>query len=176
MPVPPWCPVPKLCQGRCAAVSEREDHHEALSISSEAELSNSLPGDDLDECLLYGGELCQHLCINTVGSYKCSCFPEFTLQEDGTSCSPGENRNLHSETKKKPQASLYLLCHFSDFFNGCCCTFLCHVYFSFGTPNRAFLMFCNVYFCWFIYYLQPFCKLQRIYRAVRSDSRGNLLS
>ncbi|KAM7041104.1 fibulin-2 isoform 3-T6 [Acridotheres tristis] len=73
-------------------VSEREDHHEALSISSEAELSNSLPGDDLDECLLYGGELCQHLCINTVGSYKCSCFPEFTLQEDGTSCSPDPDR------------------------------------------------------------------------------------
>uniref|UniRef100_A0A8C3U7U4 Fibulin-2 n=1 Tax=Catharus ustulatus TaxID=91951 RepID=A0A8C3U7U4_CATUS len=76
-----------------AVVSEREDHHEALSISSEAELSNSLPGDDLDECLLYGGELCQHLCINTVGSYKCSCFPEFTLQEDGTSCSPGEKKD-----------------------------------------------------------------------------------
>uniref|UniRef100_A0A8D2P960 Fibulin-2 n=1 Tax=Zosterops lateralis melanops TaxID=1220523 RepID=A0A8D2P960_ZOSLA len=75
-------------------VSEREDHHEALSISSEAELSNSLPGDDLDECLLYGGELCQHLCINTVGSYKCSCFPEFTLQEDGTSCSPGQKRDV----------------------------------------------------------------------------------
>lgn len=73
-------------------VSEMEDHNEALSISNEAELSNNLPGDDLDECLLYGGELCQHLCINTVGSYKCSCFPEFTLQEDGTSCSPGEER------------------------------------------------------------------------------------
>jgi len=73
-------------------VSETEDHNEALSISNEAELSNNLPGDDLDECLLYGGELCQHLCINTVGSYKCSCFPEFTLQEDGTSCSPGEER------------------------------------------------------------------------------------
>lgn len=67
-----------------------EDHNEALSISNEAELSNNLPGDDLDECLIYGGELCQHLCINTVGSYKCSCFPEFTLQDDGTSCSPGE--------------------------------------------------------------------------------------
>ncbi|NXR06201.1 FBLN2 protein, partial [Semnornis frantzii] len=69
-------------------VSETEDHNEALSIGNEAELSNSLPGDDLDECLLYGGELCQHLCINTVGSYKCSCFPEFTLQDDGVSCSP----------------------------------------------------------------------------------------
>uniref|UniRef100_A0ACB8EHX6 Fibulin-2 n=1 Tax=Sphaerodactylus townsendi TaxID=933632 RepID=A0ACB8EHX6_9SAUR len=70
-------------------VSELEDHNEALSISNEAELSNSLPGDDLDECLVYPGELCQHLCINTVGSYKCSCFPRFTLQDDGRGCSPG---------------------------------------------------------------------------------------
>uniref|UniRef100_A0A8B9TUB9 Fibulin-2 n=1 Tax=Anas platyrhynchos TaxID=8839 RepID=A0A8B9TUB9_ANAPL len=76
-------------------VSETEDHNEALSISNEAELSNNLPGDDLDECLLYGGELCQHLCINTVGSYKCSCFPEFTLQEDGTSCSPDNGPCKH---------------------------------------------------------------------------------
>lgn len=91
------CSVQSQGQNSClrcsTVVSEREDHHEALSISSEAELSNSLPGDDLDECLIYGGELCQHLCINTVGSYKCSCFPEFTLQEDGTSCSPGEKRD-----------------------------------------------------------------------------------
>ncbi|KAF7249849.1 Fibulin-2 [Varanus komodoensis] len=76
------------------AVSEIEDHNEALSmISNEAELSNSLPGDDLDECLAYPGELCQHLCINTVGSYKCSCFPRFTLQDDGLSCNPGEKIN-----------------------------------------------------------------------------------
>lgn len=94
----PPCSVQSQWQNSCqrcsAVVSEREEHHEALSISSEAELSNNLPGDDLDECLLYGGELCQHLCINTVGSYKCSCFPEFTLQEDGTSCSPGEKRDM----------------------------------------------------------------------------------
>ncbi|XP_072454342.1 fibulin-2 isoform X1 [Notamacropus eugenii] len=69
-------------------VSETENLHEALSISQESELSNSLPGDDRDECLLYPGELCQHLCINTVGSYKCACFPRFTLQEDGLSCLP----------------------------------------------------------------------------------------
>uniref|UniRef100_A0A669PHL8 Fibulin-2 n=1 Tax=Phasianus colchicus TaxID=9054 RepID=A0A669PHL8_PHACC len=90
-------------------ISETEDHNEALSISNEAELSNNLPGDDLDECLLYGGELCQHLCINTVGSYKCSCFPEFTLQEDGTSCSPDPDREqvtrLEVEATIPPAAS-----------------------------------------------------------------------
>ncbi|XP_030314326.1 fibulin-2 isoform X2 [Calypte anna] len=90
-------------------VSETEDHNEALSISNEAELSNNLPGDDLDECLIYGGELCQHLCINTVGSYKCSCFPEFTLQDDGTSCSPDPDREqvtrLEAEATIPPAAS-----------------------------------------------------------------------
>ncbi|OXB83061.1 UNVERIFIED_CONTAM: hypothetical protein H355_001404 [Colinus virginianus] len=90
-------------------ISETEDHNEALSIGNEAELSNNLPGDDLDECLLYGGELCQHLCINTVGSYKCSCFPEFTLQEDGTSCSPDPDRGqvtrLEVEATIPPAAS-----------------------------------------------------------------------
>ncbi|XP_034631430.1 fibulin-2 isoform X1 [Trachemys scripta elegans] len=90
-------------------ISEIEDHNEALSISNEAELSNSLPGDDLDECLVYPGELCQHLCINTVGSYKCSCFPRFTLQDDGLSCNPdiddGQNTDLGVEATIAPEAS-----------------------------------------------------------------------
>ncbi|XP_044307420.1 fibulin-2 isoform X2 [Varanus komodoensis] len=90
-------------------LSEIEDHNEALSmISNEAELSNSLPGDDLDECLAYPGELCQHLCINTVGSYKCSCFPRFTLQDDGLSCNPDleeefENTALGDKATSAPE-------------------------------------------------------------------------
>lgn len=63
---------------------------EALTLGTEAELPNSLPGDDQDECLLLPGELCQHLCINTVGSYRCACFPGFELQGDGRTCRPGE--------------------------------------------------------------------------------------
>ncbi|XP_015284207.1 PREDICTED: fibulin-2 [Gekko japonicus] len=91
-------------------LSEIEDHNEALSISNEAELSNSLPGDDLDECLVYPGELCQHLCINTVGSYKCSCFPRFTLQDDGRGCNPdfeedGQNTALADTATVASEAS-----------------------------------------------------------------------
>ncbi|XP_042535898.1 fibulin-2 [Dipodomys spectabilis] len=75
-------------------VSEAEVvSREALTLGTEAELPNSLPGDDQDECLLLPGELCQHLCINTVGSYRCACFPGFSLQDDGRSCRPdGEPR------------------------------------------------------------------------------------
>uniref|UniRef100_A0A8D1VQW2 Fibulin-2 n=1 Tax=Sus scrofa TaxID=9823 RepID=A0A8D1VQW2_PIG len=62
-------------------VSEAElASREALSLGTETELPNSLPGDDQDECLLLPGELCQHLCINTVGSYRCACFPGFSLR------------------------------------------------------------------------------------------------
>ncbi|XP_034293623.1 fibulin-2 [Pantherophis guttatus] len=90
-------------------LTEREDRHEALSISHEAEMSNSLPGDDQDECLAYPGELCQHLCINTVGSYKCSCFPSFTLQDDGLSCNPdfeddAQNTALEEKATPAPEA------------------------------------------------------------------------
>ncbi|XP_004442991.1 PREDICTED: fibulin-2 isoform X2 [Ceratotherium simum simum] len=70
-------------------VSEAElVNREALSLGTETELPNSLPGDDQDECLLLPGELCQHLCINTVGSYRCACFPGFSLQDDGRTCRP----------------------------------------------------------------------------------------
>ncbi|XP_004860045.1 fibulin-2 isoform X1 [Heterocephalus glaber] len=70
-------------------VSEAEmGSREALLLGPEAELPNSLPGDDQDECLLLPGELCQHLCINTVGSYRCACFPGFSLQDDGHTCHP----------------------------------------------------------------------------------------
>ncbi|XP_040593665.1 fibulin-2 isoform X3 [Mesocricetus auratus] len=70
-------------------VSEAEmASREALSLGTETELPNSLPGDDQDECLLLPGELCQHLCINTVGSYRCACFPGFELQGDGRTCRP----------------------------------------------------------------------------------------
>ncbi|KAM6162139.1 fibulin-2 isoform 2-T3 [Erethizon dorsatum] len=73
-------------------VSEPEiGSREALSLGTEAELPNSLPGDDQDECLLLPGELCQHLCINTVGSYHCACFPGFLLQDDGHTCRPDRN-------------------------------------------------------------------------------------
>ncbi|XP_045707696.1 fibulin-2 isoform X1 [Phyllostomus hastatus] len=73
---------------------------EALSLSMDTELPNSLPGDDQDECLLLPGELCQHLCINTVGSYHCACFPGFSLQDDGRTCHP-DNRPPQPEAAEK---------------------------------------------------------------------------
>ncbi|XP_048212290.1 fibulin-2 isoform X2 [Perognathus longimembris pacificus] len=87
-------------------VSEAEmASREALSLGTEAELPNSLPGDDQDECLLLPGELCQHLCINTVGSYRCACFPGFSLQDDGRTCRPdgdGPQPGAARESARRP--------------------------------------------------------------------------
>ncbi|XP_078728583.1 fibulin-2-like [Lampetra fluviatilis] len=56
--------------------------------------------DDLDECTLYPGQLCQQLCVNTAGSFRCACFPRHRLQADGRSCLPdnedrGDRLELH---------------------------------------------------------------------------------
>uniref|UniRef100_A0A8C3X677 Fibulin 2 n=1 Tax=Catagonus wagneri TaxID=51154 RepID=A0A8C3X677_9CETA len=90
-------------------VSEAElASREALSLGTETELPNSLPGDDQDECLLLPGELCQHLCINTVGSYRCACFPGFSLQDDGRTCRPDGDRpqpEAAEESALRPESS-----------------------------------------------------------------------
>ena len=45
---------------------------------------HSLP--DVDECTA-GTDSCQHNCVNTVGSYTCTCNSGYSLNGDGQSCS-----------------------------------------------------------------------------------------
>lgn len=40
---------------------------------------------DKDECVINPG-ICAHNCINTPGSYYCSCRSGFQLSSDGTNC------------------------------------------------------------------------------------------
>nr|XP_058931369.1 fibulin-2 isoform X2 [Kogia breviceps] len=97
-------PEPEAAPRREAELTSRE----ALSLGAETELPNSLPGDDQDECLLLPGELCQHLCINTVGSYHCACFPGFSLRDDGRTCRPDGDRpepEAAKESALRPESS-----------------------------------------------------------------------
>ncbi|XP_053380098.1 uncharacterized protein LOC128548733 [Mercenaria mercenaria] len=48
--------------------------------------------EDEDECLTEGS-YCQHVCNNTIGSYVCSCFTGYMLEEDGISCSDSNECN-----------------------------------------------------------------------------------
>ena len=43
---------------------------------------------DLDECSTNNGG-CQHICKNTIGSYKCYCQNGFVLHTDRHSCKEG---------------------------------------------------------------------------------------
>ena len=41
---------------------------------------------DVDECLDPQVHGCQHTCINTLGSYHCTCNPGYTLNTNERTC------------------------------------------------------------------------------------------
>ncbi|XP_015132983.2 collagen and calcium-binding EGF domain-containing protein 1 isoform X2 [Gallus gallus] len=59
---------------------------------------------DIDECAASNGTLCSHICINTVGSYRCECHEGYTRGEDGRTCTKGDKAGLSekSENVAKP--------------------------------------------------------------------------
>ncbi|XP_054465336.1 fibulin-2-like [Anoplopoma fimbria] len=71
-------------------VSDSPYPKEAFSIGEERDGENAVEGpvevEDMDECLIYEGSICQHTCVNTPGSYRCECLPGYTLQEDAFTC------------------------------------------------------------------------------------------
>ncbi|XP_070758881.1 fibulin-2 [Enoplosus armatus] len=70
-------------------VSDGKFPKEAFSISATDEAANAVgEQEDVDECQLHPGQLCQHACTNTWGSYRCGCHQGYVLQQDGHSCAP----------------------------------------------------------------------------------------
>ena len=41
---------------------------------------------DVDECATRASNKCHQNCVNTIGSYECSCYEGFQLQDDRKSC------------------------------------------------------------------------------------------
>ncbi|XP_058487669.1 fibulin-2 isoform X2 [Solea solea] len=83
-------------------VSDSEYPKEAFSISATDEAANVVEEqEDMDECQLYAGQLCQHKCINILGSYRCECHRGYILQQDRHSCapvSPDEDNRVREES------------------------------------------------------------------------------
>ncbi|XP_054649007.1 fibulin-2 isoform X1 [Dunckerocampus dactyliophorus] len=71
-------------------VSDSLYPNEAFSIGKERHGENAAEGpievEDMDECLIYQGNICDHRCVNTLGSFRCECFPGYVLQEDAFTC------------------------------------------------------------------------------------------
>ncbi|XP_068598546.1 fibulin-2 [Brachionichthys hirsutus] len=70
-------------------VSDRKFPKEAFSISATDEAANAVEEqEDVDQCQLHLGQLCQHTCTNIWGYYHCGCHQGYILQQDGHSCAP----------------------------------------------------------------------------------------
>lgn len=41
---------------------------------------------DNDECSETEGMMCDHICVNTIGSFFCSCEEGYKLNDDGYTC------------------------------------------------------------------------------------------
>ncbi|XP_029974920.1 fibulin-2-like [Salarias fasciatus] len=71
-------------------VSDNPYPKEAFSIGEEPDAQNGVEGpvevEDMDECVIYEGNICHHRCVNTPGSFRCECFPGYVLLEDAFTC------------------------------------------------------------------------------------------
>ncbi|XP_046896495.1 fibulin-2-like isoform X1 [Hypomesus transpacificus] len=90
---------------RPVRVSDSPFPKEAFSIGEEGQ-ENTAEGppevEDVDECQVYQGTLCHQGCVNTAGSYRCTCYPGYALQMDGSRCVPDmvdEENRLREDDK-----------------------------------------------------------------------------
>ncbi|MCJ8744427.1 hypothetical protein PDJAM_G00118590 [Pangasius djambal] len=68
-------------------VADRPLPKQSLSIAESEHTSNAVENlEDVDECERFEGQRCLHICINTLGSYKCECHPGYALMQDGHTC------------------------------------------------------------------------------------------
>ncbi|ETE67282.1 Collagen and calcium-binding EGF domain-containing protein 1, partial [Ophiophagus hannah] len=45
---------------------------------------------DVDECATSSEPLCPHICVNTLGSYRCDCHEGYIREDDGKICTKGD--------------------------------------------------------------------------------------
>uniref|UniRef100_A0A8D2L4E6 EGF-like domain-containing protein n=1 Tax=Varanus komodoensis TaxID=61221 RepID=A0A8D2L4E6_VARKO len=65
-----------------------------------------LPLSDIDECTTSSEPLCPHVCVNTLGSYRCECHEGYIREDDGKTCTKGDKAGFSEKTENvvKPGA------------------------------------------------------------------------
>ena len=75
---------------------------------------------DVDECQEKTTD-CEHLCINTQGSYHCGCRDGFSLRPDNRTCEPdnseNDDRNYQAATRDRCFASCDTVARLHDKIN-----------------------------------------------------------
>ena len=41
---------------------------------------------DIDECTVFGEQLCSQICVNTIGSFRCECRQGYRIAQDKRTC------------------------------------------------------------------------------------------
>ncbi|XP_020485245.2 fibulin-2-like [Labrus bergylta] len=86
-------------------VSDSPYPKEAFSIGGEQDGENAVEVEDMDECLIYEGNICHQRCINTPGSFRCECFPGYVFQEDAFTCAQ-ETTDEENRLKEDDRAAV----------------------------------------------------------------------
>lgn len=63
----------------------------------------------MDECAKFPGQLCDHICLNTPGSYRCACHDGFFLKSDERTCEQAV-KGQHFSLKNKKNFSVLSVC------------------------------------------------------------------
>uniref|UniRef100_A0A3Q0QZ31 Fibulin 2 n=1 Tax=Amphilophus citrinellus TaxID=61819 RepID=A0A3Q0QZ31_AMPCI len=82
------------CEGEEGRTVSQDGRHTIrerppLNVTPPPRKESPVEVEDMDECLIYEGSICQQICVNTIGSFQCECNPGYVLQEDGFSCAQG---------------------------------------------------------------------------------------
>ena len=70
---------------------------------------------DVDECAA-NTDGCEHICINTIGSFECSCLPGYMLNSDNQTCT-GEP--LYADVHGKVSYDNYVIVYFFSDIDEC---------------------------------------------------------
>nr|XP_025741770.1 low-density lipoprotein receptor-related protein 4-like [Callorhinus ursinus] len=79
---------PSAChRARCPHACYQSPHGPVCACEQGFELgSNGQVRKDVDECGKPGSQPCSQTCVNTQGSYSCTCHPGYSLEPDGHTC------------------------------------------------------------------------------------------